>query len=364
MTRLIPRRNFVLSSGALALAASLLPLVTTACDQFDSTTHVQKVVFDLSASKFSCDRQFTCDLNNVHVEYVEHVRSAGDGKTIVDELVSMNGKRRSQISDPAQLAAFQDLATRLATGGGARALFQRDPHIDSIDRLGSNYFITPVEIGREKVTTGGEPSVTFKVESKVKDRPFYILTVSTATQREGFPLECQEYVYDPNGPRMVSDMRVTSLKWGDCGGDIEPPDANVKSRSNLATLDAARTAAKAKGLDLYLPQDGSLPAGFELVKAEEVGIDSTANSARALQRTTAYRFVYSDGLERIEFVEHPPVDSISAPFGGASSNDLVAITSFGSISIATLVHAGTQIDIESRIASDRFHRLMKSLVKL
>jgi hypothetical protein len=352
------RRNGLLRLAALALLAA------PACDQFDASAHVKSILFDLSANKFSCDRQFTCDLNNVHVEYVEHVRSAGDGVAIVDELVSLNGKRRSQISDPAELAAFQNLAARLATGGGARALFQRDPRIDSIDRLTANYFVTPVEVGREKITAGGEPSVTFKVESKVKDRPFAVLTVSTAAPHEGFPIECQEYVYGPNGPQLVSDMRVINLKWGDSGGDVEPPATNVKSRTNLPTLDAARRRAKSLGFDLYLPQDGSLPSGFDLVKVEEVGIDSTANAARALQRTTVFRFVYSDGLERIEFVEHPPVDSIPPPFGVAGSNDLVTITSFGSISIATLVHEGTQLNIESRIASDRFHRLMKSLVKL
>jgi hypothetical protein len=364
VTRPLLRRRVLARSGALALAASLLPLVASGCDQFDSSTHVQKIIFNLAANKFSCDRQFTCDLDNTHVEYVEHVRSAGDGKSIVVELVSLNGKRRGQITDPNELAAFQNLAARLATGGGARALFQRDPHIDSIDRLSSNYFVTPVEVGREKISAAGEPSVTIKVEPKVKDRPFAVLTVSTAAQHEGFPIECQEYVYGPNGPFQTSDMRVVNLKWGDSGGDVEPPATNVASRSNLATLDAARLAAKTHGIDLYLPQDGSLPSGFDLVKAEEVAIDSTANKSGNLQRTTVYRFVYSDGLERIEFVEHAPLDAIPAPFGAATSNDLVAITSFGSISIATLVHAGTQIDVESRIAADRFHRLMKSLVKL
>jgi len=364
MTSPLFRRDRFARSGTLALLASLLPLVASGCDQFDSSTHVQKIIFNLAANKFSCDRQFTSDLDNVHVEYVEHVRSAGDGKSIVVELVSLNGKRREQISDPNQLAAFQNLAARLATGGGARALFQRDPRIDSIDRLSANYFVTPVEVGREKISAAGEPSVTIKVEPKVKDRPFAVLTVSTATQREGFPIECQEYVYGPNGPFLTSDMHVTNLKWGDCGGDVEPPATNVSSRTDLATLDAARLAAKTHGFDLYLPQDRSLPSGFVLVKAEEVAIDSTANAAHNLQRTTVYRFVYSDGLERIDFVEHAPLDSIPSPFGTATSNDLVTITGFGSISIATVVHAGTQIEIESRIASDRFHRLMKSLVKL
>jgi hypothetical protein len=351
-------------SGALALLASLVPLVATGCDQFDPSTHYEKIIFDLPASEFTCDRQFTCDLNNVHVEYVEHVRSAGDGKSIVVELVSLNGKRLQQITDPAELNAFQTLAGRLAAGGGARALFQRDPHIDSLDRLTRNYFVTPVEVGREKISAAGEPSVTIKVEPRVKDRPFYVLTVSTASPREGFPLECQEYVYTQNGPLLVSDMRVTNLRWGDSGGDVEPPASNVKSRTSLPSLDAARVAAMTHGFDLYLPQDHSLPSGFVLVKVEEVVLETTANSSGTLQRTTAYRFVYSDGLERIEFVEHQPLDTIPPPFGAATSNDLVAITSFGSISIASLVHDGTQIGIESRIASDRFHRLMKSLVKL
>lgn len=364
MTRLLGIRGVLLRSGALALLASLLPLVASGCDQFDATTHVEKIIFDLAANRFTCDRQFTCDLNGVHVEYVERVRSAGDGKGIVDELVSLNGKRRSQITNPVELNAFQSLAGQLATGGGARALFQRDPHIDSLDRLTRNYFITPVEVGREKISAAGEPSVTIKVEPKVKDRPFYVLTVSTASPREGFPLECQEYVYTSNGPLLVSDMRVLNLRWGDSGGDVTPPDNNVKSRTDLSSLDAARLSAKTHGIDLYLPQDRALPAAFVLVKAEEVTIESTANSSGALVRTTAYRFVYSDGLERIDFVEHLPLDAIPPPFGSATSNDLAAITSFGSISLATLVHDGTQIDIESRIASDRFHRLMKSLVKL
>jgi hypothetical protein len=357
-------RRPLLHSALLALGAALLPLAASGCDQFDPSTHVERIVFDLAAYEFTCDRQFTCDLNGVHVEYVEHVRSAGDGKSIVVELASMNGKRRSQITDPAELSAFQSLAGRLAAGGGARALFQRDPRIDSLDRLVRYYVITPVEVSREKISAAGEPSVTIKLEPKVKDRPFYVLTVSTASPREGFPLECQEYVYGSNGPLLVSDMRVVNLRWGDSGGDVEPPASNVVSRTGLPTLDAARSAAKTHGIDLYLPQDHSLPAGFELVTVEEVVFETTANSNGTLQRTTAYRFVYSDGLERIDFVEHAPLDSIPPPFGSPTSNDLVLITSFGSISIASLVHDGTQIGIESRIASDRFHRLMKSLVKV
>src|SRR5262249_35708895 len=106
------------------------------------------------------------------------------------------------------------------------------------------------------------------------------------------------------------------------------------------------------------------PVGFRLAKVEQVTMTSTANAQRLLERTTLFRFVYSDGVERIDFVEHLPVDAIPDTYKQLGANDLVMLQTFGTLSIATLVHDGTQVVVEPRVASDRFHSLMMSLVPL
>jgi len=350
--------------AALVLALAGL-LAATGCDEKDLRRHAQCVVFDLSTRQFTCLREFKSDLDGVHVEYVERVRSAGDGKNIVVELVSMNGKKLAQITDPVEKQAFLDFADTLAAGGGVRALFQRDPFIDSLDRMAANYFITLLEAGREPIRPGGEPSLTFKIEPRVQDRPFYVLTVSTTVDHEGFPLECQEYAYSPTGPVLVSDMRIVSaIKWGESGGPVEPPQQPIVSRVVLDSLFQARDRAQLAGVTLLLPKQGTLPYGFQLAKVEQITFTSTANSRRQLERIEMFRFVYSDGVERIDIVEHLPVDAIPDTYKKAGANDLVMLQTFGTLSIATLVHDGTQVVVESRVASDRFHSLMKSLVPL
>jgi hypothetical protein len=350
--------------AALTALGIVGALASVGCDEKDLRRHAQSVVFDLASRQFSCLREFKSDLDGVHVEYVERVRSAGDGVNIVVELVSLNGKRLSQITDPVERQAFLDFAATLAAGGGARALFQRDPHIDSVDQMAANYFITLLDASREPIRPGGEPSLTFKIEPRVQDRPFYVLTVSTTVDHEGFPLECQEYAYTPAGPVLVSDMRVVSaIKWGDSGGPVEPAQQPIDSRVEVSLFEA-RDRARQAGVTLLLPKYGTLPYGFQLAKAEQVTMTTTANAQRQLERTTLFRFVYSDGVERIDFVEHLPVDAIPDTFKKPGANDLVMLQTFGTLSIATLVHDGTQVVVESRVASDRFHSLMKSLVPL
>jgi hypothetical protein len=351
--------------AALVALGLISAVVSSGCDDRDLRRHAQSVTFDLASREFTCLREFKSDFGGVHVEYVERVRSAGDGKNIVVELVSLNGKHLAQITDPVERQAFLDLSATLAAGGGARALFQRDPHIDSVDQMAANYFITLLEAGREPIRPGGEPSLTFRVEPRVQDRPFYVLTVSTTVDHEGFPLECQEYAYTPVGPVLVSDMRVVSaIKWGESGGPVEPLQQPVDSRVELGSLLEARDRARQVGVTLLLPKYGTLPYGFQLAKVEQVTFTSNANSRRQIERTELFRFVYSDGVERIDFVEHLPVDAIPDIFKKAGANDLVMLQTFGTLSIATLVHDGTQVVVESRVASDRFHALMKSLVPL
>lgn len=353
------------SRAALALLALVGALASFGCDENDLRRHAQSVVFDLSTRQFSCLREFKSDLDGVHVEYVERVRSAGDGKNVVVELVSMNGKRLAQITNPIERQAYFDLDATLAAGGGARAVFQRDPHIDSIDQMAANYYITLLDAGRAPIRPGGEPSLTFKIEPRVQDRPFYVMTVSTTVDHEGFPLECQEYAYTPTGPTLVSDTRVVSaIKWGDSGGAVEPAQQPIESRVELASLFEARDRARQAGVTLLLPKQGGIPWGFRLAKIEQVSMTTTANAQGVLERTQLFRFVFSDGVERIDFVEHLPVDAIPDTFKKQGANDLVMLQTFGTLSIATLVHDGTQVVVESRVASDRFHALMMSLVPL
>ncbi len=69
------------------------------------------------------------------VEWTERVRSAGDGKTLSVELLTRNGKPRGEIVDSAELTAFDRLSAQLAAGGGARAVFQRDPAPDLLGAI-------------------------------------------------------------------------------------------------------------------------------------------------------------------------------------------------------------------------------------
>jgi hypothetical protein len=350
--------------GVALLAA--LPLLGTSCDENDVLSYEKKIVFDLTSVRFTAERHFSGDFNGQHVDWVERVRSVGDGKNIVVELLSRNGLMRDQITDPNELAAFDQLSATLATGGGPRALFQRDPAPDDLDRMFANYYVTLVELGREPVTPKGEPSLTYRIDPVCADRPFYVLTISTGHNREGFPLECQEYVQDVSGARLVSDMIVTSLKWG-TPTQLQAPPPPIVARTQLASLDEARLRAGAHGLSLYLPKDVSLPNGFELAKAEEVQYMTDANLARETQTITLYRFVYSDGVEHIDFVEHAPPDTLPPNFlnaGNGQSLDLAMISSFGSISIGSLLHGHTLITIESRIAADRFGAMLRALVPL
>jgi hypothetical protein len=164
---------------------------------------------------------------------------------------------------------------------------------------------------------------------------------------------------------LVSDMRIVSaIKWGDSGGPVEPLQQPIAARVALSSLYQARDRARQTGVTLLLPKQGTLPYGFQLAKVEQVTFTSTANARGLLERTEMFRFVYSDGVERIDIVEHLPVDAIPDTYKKAGANDLVMLQTFGTLSIATLVHDGTQVVVESRVASDRFHSLMMSLVPL
>ncbi len=339
------------------------------CDQAETDEALdlaRKVVFDLTTCAFTAERHFTADVGGETIDWDERVKSAGDGKNISVELVARNGLTRDQISDAAELEAFDLLAAHLAAGGGSRVLFQRDPIPDDVDRLLLNYEVSLVEVGREPITARGEPALTYKVEPIYADRPFYVLTASTHRLRQGFPIECQEYVQDANGPRLVSDMKVTSVTWG-APADVVAPASPIVLRSPLDSIATARQLAGQIGLSLFLPQDGSMPLGFELVKVEEVQYQTTANLAGSLETLTIYRFVYSDGLEHVDFIEHLPIDTLPPEFvqgHGGLGVDLAMIASFGSITIGSLFHSGTQITIESRIAADRFGLMLRSLVPL
>ncbi len=347
----------------LAAVCGLALLVSaTGCDETLLEQTCRKVVFDYSSHAFTVERRFTADDAGLQVEWLERVKSDGAGHFQI-ELLERNGLARAAITDPHELAAFDRLAAQLATGGGMRALFQRDATPDDLDRMAANYWITIVELGREPITARGEPSLTFLIEPVVDDRPFYVLTASTRVGREGFPLEYQEYVKDPSGSRMTSHMVVTSLRWGPPSG-LVPNESPIVTSENLPTLDTARLHAAALGLTLVLPKDGGLPAGFELIEIQEVSIQTEANQARALQPLLLWRFVYSDGVEHIDFIEHSPLDTMPSGYASNSYFDVAFVSRFGSISSASLLHRGTQVTIESRIAADRFGALLGSLVAL
>jgi len=344
------------------------PLVAATCDKNALTDLARKVVFDLSSVGFTADRRFTGEYDGERVDWVERVKSAGDRKNIVVELLKRNGRARLEITDPAELAAFDRLAGQLATGGGPRVLFQRDPGPDDLDRMSRNYHVTVIELRRDPVTKAGEPTITYRIDPVYEDRPFYVLTVSTARGREGFPIECQEYVKEAFGVRLASRMVVVegSLDWR-VPSNVQAPQSPTVSRLAIDSLANVRMRAERNRTALFLPKDGSLPPGFELASIEEVKYRTEANVARVAETITLYRFVYSDGVEKIIFIEHVPTDTLPPGFpgkGAGSSGDVALIARFGSITIASLLHAGTLVTIESRVAADRFESMLDSLVRL
>jgi hypothetical protein len=346
-----------------------LPLAGAACDDnetYEAMELARKVVFDLTTTRFRAIRHFGGDFGGQQADWVEQVTSNGDGKNVLVELLARNGLERSQITDPAELVEFDRLAAQLATGGGPRVLFQRDPAPDDLERMLANYEVTLVETSRMPITPRGEPTLTYRVESPFADRPFYLLTVSTHWKRQGFPLHCQEFVQDVSGPRLVSEMVVTSIEWT-VEDDVLSPTSPIVSRLDLDSLNTARSRAASQGVTLFLPFDSSLPSGFELVRIEEVALQTDANRSRTVQDLILWRFVYSDGVEHIDFIEHAPTNAMPAEFVDGPDGagvDLALMSTFGSITIGSLIHAHTQVTIESRIAADRFGTLLRSLVPL
>lgn len=354
------RTRFRSFAGALLGAALLFS--GSGCDEAALEEACQKVVFDYRAHAFTVERRYSVDDGVRQYHWLERVKSNGKGRFEV-ELLERNGLPRAALTDPREIESFDRLAAQLATGGGMRSLFQRDPGPDDLDRMAANYWISLVDLGREPITAKGEPSLTYLVEPIVDDRPFYALTVSTRRGREGFPLECQEYVKEGTGSRLVSNMVVTSLVWG-VPAEFAPIESPIVSTTALATLDEARTRASAANVVLLLPKDDSLPPGFVLARVEEVSMRSEANLARTEQVVKLWRFVYSDGVEHIDFIEHAPLDTMPQGYVAASHFDVAFVSRFGAISSASLLHGGTQVTIESRISADRFRSLLGSLVTL
>lgn len=353
-----------LARSRIAAFALLFSLLVVSCDESANEDRARKVAYNLAAVSYTAERRFTCDDGNAGtIEWLERVKSMGDGRMSV-ELLTRNGKIRSAITDPDELAAFDRLAAQLATGGGARALFQRDAAPDDLDRMAMNYWITVVDLNRKPITPRGEPALTYLIEPIAADRPHYVLVASTRADREGFPLGYEEYVTEPDGTsRLVSRMEVTHLEWG-APADFVPNPQPIQQRTALGSLDVARRHAASIGVTLLLPRDDSLPPGFQLVMVEEIVIRSTANAAQTEQDLMLWRFVYSDGLEHIDLIEHAPLETLPSQFTQSDLVDTAFISRFGSISSASLLHKRTQVTIETRLASDRFDTLLRSLVPL
>lgn len=350
-----------------AVARSLIAafaLLSVGCDEASNEDRARKIAFNLAAHAYTADRRYTCDDGSGGtVEWLERVKSMGDGRISV-ELLTRNGKVRSVITDPDELAAFDRLAAQLVTGGGARALFQRDATPDDLDRMAMNYWITIVDLSRKPITPRGEPALTYLIEPIAADRPHYVLVASTRADREGFPLGCEEYVTEADGSsRLISRMEVTNLQWGPPADFLANPEP-IQQRTTLGSLDVARRHASAVGVTLLLPQDDSLPPGFQLSIAEEIVIRSTANAAATEQDMTLWRFVYSDGIEHIDFIEHAPLETLPSQFTQSDLYDTAFVSRFGAISSASLLHRRTQVTIETRLASDRFDTLLRALVPL
>ncbi len=352
----------------LALPLAAVSVTLGGCDQEWVDSTCEKVVFDSAAHAYTAVRSVRTDpvdpaSAELPVEWTERIQSDGSGRIAVT-LLTRNGLARDATSDPAALAAFDRLAAQLVTGGGHRAFFQRDPLPDDLDRMVANYWVTIVELVRKPVTARGEPALTYLIEPLAADRPSYLLTASTKAGREGFPLACEEHVTLADGSmRCVSRMEVTSLAWG-APSDFVPNPQPVVKRTALATLEAARNRAAAEGLDLLLPRDDALPPGFELIVVEEVVMTSTANLARVERPVTLWRFVYSDGVEHIDFIEHAPLETMPQEFADNPLFEVAFVTRFGPIASASLLHRGTQITVESRISTERFTSLLQSLVRL
>jgi hypothetical protein len=352
-----------LLARSLLVFAALAPLAASGCDDAAIASTAKKVVCDLSTLPFTCERTVSDDFEGTTVVHTERVRSAGDGKNIVVELLTRNGKSRSQINDVDELSAFDRLAAQLASGGGRRALFQRDPGPDDLDRMLANYYVTAVQLAPWAISKRPVSGLTYLVEPMYDDRPYYLLTVATRKGYEGFPIDCQEFVNLQDGPHLVSQTTVTNVQF-EAPSDVHSPESPVVSRTALATIDDARTAAGQIGLTLLLPRDAALPPGFELVTCEQVQYRTQANSANEIREVTLFRFVYSDGVEHLDLIEQTPLDTLPPNYATMPSGDVAFVTRIGTIQSALLLHRGTQVTIESRIAAARFVPIMKSLVPL
>ncbi len=359
------RSHLARRTGRFAVAMILCLLVSSvSCDRESNYDFLK---FDLLEHSFRATRRFTLHNQEVPVTYLEEVTSVGDGKQFQVQLLELDNKKRSAL-DAKSRDRFDDLKSHLRFGGGRRALYQRDPRVSSVDLFLKNYRVFRQSDGPPSkskdmalaTSAPAERSLTLLVVPRLPDRPHYEYTVSLEPGRKGFPLGYREYRLNERGRRvLVSSMEVETLEYG-----IQPRLAlDISPVISRRCFEDCTTAQDEAEIPLHYP--AWLPDGFELILVEEVVQRTEATETRTVEPVKIYRFVFSDGLDRLELFQHRPTYWVEEndPFtAGARETSLtIPVYQFGSIQGAILIQDDYQVVVESRISAPRFEQVLKNL---
>lgn len=322
--------------------------------------------FDITQHAFVATRRFTSHAGGQTISYTEQASSRGDGVSYWVDLLELDGLPRAAMTDPADQDRFDRLARMLTQGGAHRVFLQRDYRVTDVSAFLSNYRVIPLDASRYPYHLGSERFMVFLVLPDVLDRPTYEVVVSVEPDRLGFPLRYSEFAYDDvvGSYTLASEMEVLALDFGHCPDRGVTPGP-IQSRRSFADL---RQANAATSLTLLVPS--ALPAGFQLSEVEEVTLLTDAESPGTQKPVTLYRFVFSDGLDRLEIVQHskamraPPAPALRGGPWSRTANTVVPVFRFGSLYSASVTSSDHQIVVEGRISYQRFTRVMRSLIQV
>lgn len=317
---------------------------------------VDVLYFDLTAHRFTAERRFLAHDPRLPSEYTEELISTGDGNWRLRPL-TLRGKARAEMKDPAMIREFDLLAEQMAEGGGFRVLHQRDFRIEDLELLRRNYRVI-LDPAAPPVAPCGDSCLSYWITSYFDERPFYYVTVSTEDGREGMPLGFVEYRIESGIPQPMFEMSVLALQYGQA--EAIPPHSNQVFSRRAVSLQKAKESA---GFPLLVPSQ--VPEGFRLVAVEEVTMRTDATADRMPIALPMIRMVVSDGVARIDVIQHRPLEHGLEGRSGTGSEQLqVHVATFGSASIAHVLGGNTEVVVESRISMERFHSVLKGLIPL
>jgi len=317
------------------------------------------IYFDLLAHPFRAVREFRSHLPGADTWYEEELSCLGDGVEFQVSLRKVRGKPRTAFSGQ-ELQDFDRFQARLRQGEGYRVLHQRDFRVEDLALAMRNYQIFPDRSGSgASFAPKGEASLSFWVLPNVPDRSSFHITVSTEDGREGFPLSYREYIDVLGTPTLAYEMRVLDLDYGNpsLGPSSQPPTISRRA-SSLA--EAALVT-----YPLYVPS--VLPSGYRLLYVEEVVQSTDAGVALHPRQVTMQRMVFSDGINRVDLIQHEPLVGVAGTGGKrpAGSNPLVILpVRQGPLSIGQALTPTSEFVIESRLTGTDFEALLVGLRRI